>query len=102
MQKTLGIVLLALAAAQNAAAQDQSAIEAGAQVYQTHCEECHGEKLINPGAAFDLRSLSADERARFDKSVTEGKGQMPAWGGQLGAPELDQLWAYIRSRAHDM
>jgi mono/diheme cytochrome c family protein len=101
MQRTLriGFAVLALAAAQAAAAQDQALIQGGAQVYQTNCEECHGEGLINPGGTFDLRSLGADERARFDRSVTEGKGQMPAWGGQLGAQELDQLWAYIRSRA---
>jgi mono/diheme cytochrome c family protein len=31
--------------------------------------------------------------------VTDGKGQMPAWGGVLDAKEMDQLWAYIRSKA---
>jgi mono/diheme cytochrome c family protein len=31
--------------------------------------------------------------------VLDGRGQMPAWRGMVGEPELDQLWAYIRSRA---
>ena len=55
--------------------------------------------LINPGTTFDLRRLGADERTRFDKAVTDGKGQMPAWGGVLSPEEFDQLWAYIRSKA---
>jgi mono/diheme cytochrome c family protein len=82
-----------------AAAQDRASIEAGEQLYDEHCASCHGEKLRSPGAAFDLRTLRADDRERFDKSVKGGKGQMPAWGGVLQDSELDQLWAYIRSRA---
>jgi len=101
MQKTLriGVVSFALAIVQSASAQDRALIEAGTEVYATHCAECHGDKLVSPGTTFDLRRLGADERARFDKSVTDGKGQMPAWGGVLSPEEFDQLWAYIRSKA---
>ena len=95
------VVLCALAIAQGAWAQDRSLIEAGAQVYQTHCAQCHGERLVSAGAIFDLRRLRADERPRFDKATKEGKGQMPAWDGVLSAEEFDQLWAYIRSKADD-
>jgi len=91
----------ALAAAQSASAQDRALIEAGAKVYQTHCSECHGERLVSTGSTFDLRRLRADERPRFDKASREGKGQMPAWGGVLSAEEFDQLWAYVRSKADD-
>src|SRR6266705_1975785 len=98
---TIGVVFCALAAAQGASAQDRSLIEAGAEVYRAHCAECHGERLVNTGSTFDLRRLRADERPRFDKATTEGKGQMPAWGGVLSAQELDQLWVYIRSKADD-
>ena len=82
-------------------AQDGTLVAAGADVYKDKCAECHGERLVNPGASFDLRKLRADERARFDKSVNDGKGQMPAWGGQLSAEDMDALWAYIRSKAYD-
>jgi mono/diheme cytochrome c family protein len=101
MLKTLGagLVVCALTAAGSAAAQDQALVAAGAEVYNTHCAECHGERLVNPGSSFDLRKLGAGERARFDTSVTEGKGQMPAWGGVVDAKQMDQLWAYIRSKA---
>jgi mono/diheme cytochrome c family protein len=103
MQASLGmsVVFCALAAAQSATAQDRSLIEAGAELYRTHCAQCHGERLMNTGSTFDLRRLRADERPRFDRASKEGKGQMPAWGGVLSDQEFDQLWAYIRSKADD-
>ena len=80
-------------------AQEQSLIAAGEQLYEEHCAECHGEKLRSSGVVPDLRELPANDRARFDQAVKDGKGQMPAWEGILSAENLDQLWAYIRSRA---
>ena len=82
-----------------AIAQDRAKIEAGAEVYETHCATCHGERLRNTGAAFDLLQLKPNERARFDEAVNDGKGQMPSWAGVLSAEEIDQIWVYIRSRA---
>jgi len=90
-------VLLGLVAA--AGAQDPAQIAAGETLYDEHCASCHGEKLRSSGAIPDLRLLRADERARFDQAVLEGRGQMPAWQGQLTVEEIDQIWAYIRSRA---
>jgi mono/diheme cytochrome c family protein len=82
-----------------AVAQDRAEIEAGAEVYEMHCATCHGERLRNSGGAFDLLQLKPNERARFEQSVNDGKGQMPSWAGVLSAQEIDQIWAYIRSRA---
>jgi mono/diheme cytochrome c family protein len=82
-----------------AIAQDRAKVEAGAEVYDMHCATCHGERLRNTGAAFDLLQLKPNERARFDEAVKDGKGQMPPWAGVLSADEIDQIWAYIRSRA---
>jgi mono/diheme cytochrome c family protein len=95
------IALFAVLAALPASAQDRAQIEAGAEIYRDKCAQCHGERLVNPGSSFDLRKLGADERARYNKSVAEGKGQMPAWGGVLSDEEMDQLWAYIRSKAYN-
>jgi cytochrome c oxidase cbb3-type subunit 3 len=83
-----------------ASAQNQTLIDAGAMVYEENCASCHGEKLRNSGAIIDLKTLRADDRARFNKYVMEGKGQMPAWQGTLNDDELDQLWAYIRAHAN--
>jgi cytochrome c6 len=103
MRKSAGGVVLAFVvfASPIASAQDQSQIDAGAEVYQSKCAECHGERLVNTGSAFDLRKLHADERPRFNKSVMDGKGQMPSWQGMLSDDEMDELWAYIRSKADD-
>ena len=90
-----------LAACADARAQDQAAIESGEQVYEEHCASCHGLKLRPTGAMPDLKQQKADGRARFDQMVMAGKNQMPAWQGVIGRDELDQLWAYIRSRATD-
>ena len=77
------------------------AIEAGEQVYDEHCATCHGAKLRSTGAMPDLKQQEADNRVRFDQMVLNGRGQMPAWQGIIGSEQLDQLWAYIRSRATD-
>jgi hypothetical protein len=45
--------------------------------------------------------LHADQRACFDTIVRDGKGQMPAWAGMIADEEIDQIWAYIRSRAEN-
>ena len=47
----------------------------------------------------DLRDLGANDRARFDTAVLEGRGQMPAWQGVLTPQEIDQLWTYVRGNA---
>jgi mono/diheme cytochrome c family protein len=82
-----------------ALAQNQPSIDAGEMLYAEHCAECHGENLRSSGSIPDLRDLRQDQRSYFDQTVSDGKGQMPSWGGVLNEPELDQLWAYIRAHA---
>jgi mono/diheme cytochrome c family protein len=77
----------------------QSSADAGRDVYSEHCATCHGERLNATGAAPDLKLLRADQKARFDEMVRNGKGQMPAWEGMISDEEIGQIWAYIRSRA---
>ena len=93
--------VIAMGAA-SACAQDRETIEAGHQLYDTHCASCHGERLQNPGSSFDLRGLHPNERPRFEASLLNGKGtQMPSWNGTLSAVEIEQLWAYVRENAYD-
>ena len=96
----IGTALLLLSATQFALAQDPAEIAAGAEVYQETCSACHGERAVSTGGMPDLRNLGADERPKFDTAVTDGKGQMPAWGGVLSDEQIGQIWAYIRSRAN--
>jgi mono/diheme cytochrome c family protein len=71
----------------------------GEQIYEEHCASCHGEQLRSPGAIPDLRELDANDRARFDRAVLEGRGQMPPWQGVLSQQEIDQIWDYVRRNA---
>src|SRR5438105_4135899 len=78
--------------------QDKAKIAVGAQTFADYCSTCHGENLVNTGqTTFDLRKLKADERPRFESSVTNGKKQMPPWKGVLNAEQIDGLWSYIRA-----
>jgi mono/diheme cytochrome c family protein len=91
--------VFAPAASAQDAARDQAAVEAGETVYNNYCLTCHGDRLVGTGQAFDLRRLGADDRARFENSVRNGKNQMPPWKDVLGDEEIRQLWAYIRANA---
>jgi mono/diheme cytochrome c family protein len=82
-----------------ASAQDQAAIGAGEALYDEHCAMCHGESLRSAGAIPDLRQLRADQKDYFKMTVTDGRGQMPTWGGILSEQDMDNIWAYIRAHA---
>jgi mono/diheme cytochrome c family protein len=87
------VVLIATAAA----AEDFPAarIKAGASIYSRNCSPCHGSRMQNPEAAFDLRTFPPGEHERFVSSVTNGKNQMPPWGDLLDKEDIESLWAYV-------
>ncbi len=93
MRKALLFFLLSVLATPSFAS------SAGEDVYAENCASCHGERLRPTGAAPDLKLLGADERAKFDMMVSQGKGQMPSWEGILSEDERNAIWDYIRSRA---
>jgi mono/diheme cytochrome c family protein len=90
----------AMIAASGAQAQDKAKIDAGEGLYNDYCYTCHGERLVSSGQTFDLRRLTANDRARFENSVFAGKGQMPPWKGVLNNEQVDLIWQYIRANAH--
>jgi mono/diheme cytochrome c family protein len=70
-------------------------IRRGTEIYALNCSPCHGPRLSGEESAFDLRTLTPDQRERFINSVTNGKNQMPPWGGLLKPEEIEALWAYV-------
>jgi mono/diheme cytochrome c family protein len=70
-------------------------IAAGAELYAVNCSPCHGARMLDPGAAFNLRKFPPDQRERFVNSITRGKNQMPPWGDFFKPDQLDALWAYV-------
>ncbi len=94
-----GLVLLASTGRAQTAAPGTPAeqAEAGRRVYVMSCQRCHGINLATNGIGFDLRTFPPHDKARFERSVTQGLRAMPAWGGVLKPGQLDQIWAYIGS-----
>jgi mono/diheme cytochrome c family protein len=86
-----------------ASSQDRASapqVEAGESVYNNNCQNCHGDRLVNTGQTFDLRRLTAGDRARFDNSVRNGKNQRPPWKDVLSDEEIDQVWSYVLANAY--
>ena len=74
--------------------------ESGEMLYSMYCSSCHGDGLVNTtNQAFDLRKLTAGDRARFENSVLTGKNRMPPWKGVLEPDQIERLWQYIRENA---
>jgi cytochrome c55X len=94
---TAALVLAAASAAAAAQAAGGDAAEAGRKLYVSSCTRCHGINLVTNGIGFDLRTFPGNDKERFVRSVTQGKGAMPAWGGTLKPEQIDLLWAYIGS-----
>jgi mono/diheme cytochrome c family protein len=78
---------------------DAARIAEGKALYANHCSHCHGFGMVNAGNVVpDLREFEGDE-ARFVDTVTHGKnGRMPPWGDVLSRAEIEQLWAFVRTR----
>ncbi len=85
---------LSAAAAQNTGTESA---EAGRRIYVMSCQRCHGLNLATNGIGFDLRTFPQHDKERFLRSVTNGKGAMPAWGATLKREQMDLIWAYIGS-----
>ena len=66
-----------------------------APVVNRNCAPCHGTRMRSPEVPADLSKFPPDEKNRFVRSVTNGKNQMPPWGGVLQSAEIEALWAYV-------
>jgi mono/diheme cytochrome c family protein len=70
-------------------------IRQGSQIYAQNCAPCHGARMLDGQAAFDLRQFQPEWKTRFVVSVTKGKNQMPPWGDLFKPEEIESLWAYV-------
>ena len=97
IRNEVAALALALGAA-TAGAQEQfspAQIRQGSQIYAQNCAPCHGARMLDPQAAFDLRTFPPGEKSRFVNSVNKGKNAMPPWGDLFKPEEIDALWAYV-------
>ena len=84
-----------------AAAQDQAKIDAGEASTTTIATPVTAKSWSASGQTFDLRRLTAKDRARFENSVLAGKSQMPPWKGVLSSEQIDLLWQFIRANVNN-
>ena len=92
-----GVLVLcgALTAAQAPEPFAPEQISKGAAIFAQHCSACHGARMADPQAAFDLRRFPRDQKNRFVTAVTRGKDNMPPWGDLLRPEDIEALWAYV-------
>jgi mono/diheme cytochrome c family protein len=88
-------VMSAPATAEETQSFSKDQVATGAELYAVNCSPCHGARMQDPGAAFNLRKFPPDQRERFVNSVTRGKSQMPPWGDFFKPEQLEALWAYV-------
>jgi mono/diheme cytochrome c family protein len=53
------------AGAEEAQSFSKDEIATGAELYAVNCSPCHGARMQDPGAAFNLRKFPPDQRERF-------------------------------------
>jgi len=91
-----GVAVLVLACTSVAAQPfPNEQIRRGTELYETHCQTCHGPRLANPPWAADLRQFPREDRARFVDTVTYGRRGMPPWEDVLKPADIEALWAYV-------
>jgi mono/diheme cytochrome c family protein len=93
-----GVAAAALAApvlGQDAGQFPEEQVKQGAAIYARTCAPCHGTRMRSPEVPADLSKFPADQKNRFVTSVSNGKNQMPPWGGVLQPAEIESLWAYV-------
>jgi cytochrome c6 len=106
-----GVVLLAAAGvsatgqARRGAASSASA-ERGRAVYEARCVRCHGSdgagrtrlaEVVEPPDMTDPAWQRQRSNARMIASVTNGRGQMPAFKKKLSRQEIADAVAYVRT-----
>ncbi len=80
---------------------------AGADVYKAKCAACHGQDgsgntpVGKSLQVADLRSAAVQSKsdAELIQSVTEGKGNMPAFKGNISDDEIHAVVTFVRTFA---
>jgi mono/diheme cytochrome c family protein len=71
-------------------------VAAGESVFSSNCSSCHGDDGgggIGPDLQEVADRLTVEQQADV---VVNGRGTMPAWGGELSPDEIAQVIRYTR------
>ena len=76
---------------------DPAQVDAGAEVFAANCSSCHGAEGEGSPAGRSLVGVGAEnDRARHVESVTNGRGNMPAFANVLSAEEIESVVSFVR------
>jgi mono/diheme cytochrome c family protein len=68
----------------------------GAQLFSDNCESCHGANGTGGHVGPDLQKSSvAENLAKVEKQVRNGKGVMPSFSNVLSDEEIDTVAHYV-------
>ena len=84
------------------ASEDQ--IAEGRNLFNRFCARCHGADVVGDGSIPDLRYLAPVWHENFAAVVREGlmeQAGMPRFDDVLDAAQVDNVHAYVISRAHE-
>jgi mono/diheme cytochrome c family protein len=75
-----------------------------AQTYTSTCAACHGPTgtpaagmVRAMGAMPDFATLRAPADSVWIRSITSGKGKMPAYGGRLNPAQIRAMVSYVKT-----
>lgn len=77
---------------------DPAQVAAGMVVFESNCAGCHGADGTGSNSGRPLIGIAEQQpdRTVHIASVTDGKGNMPAWGDSLSVEEIDSAVSYVR------
>ena len=87
------IVLLALIASclkKTTPTTDTKTSADGAKIFASNCARCHGAEGVKDSRTPNLQTIALD-KAGLVKSITYGKGHMPAFEDKLTAEEISAV-----------
>ncbi len=76
---------------------DAASVAAGEAIYQENCAGCHGAALEGGAGPGLVDAELGHPDSDFVEAITNGKGEMPAFGGQLSAEEIASAVDFVRS-----
>ena len=103
--KTHGLAIALLASVSMIGIPTAARAADGAALYKSKCQACHaadGSGSTPAGKAMHVRDLRSDDVQKqtdieLTKTISGGKGRMPAFGKQLSLDDIKALIAFIRT-----
>lgn len=98
----LGVAALVLSftggtASAQADVDDPAEVDAGRVVYEANCSGCHGAEGEGSDVGRPLTDIATQgERSRHVETVTNGRNNMPAFGGSLDEAEVSAVVSFVR------